>query len=189
MLTVAGRLYAHKRIITSKEIRNMKRRLTISAAALTMVALISAVFAAPAPTPADGATQISGIGVYATPGQCTDPEGAGADYVVIMTGSLSGCNYTFIESSRCSAGGAYFETGTETFVGTYNGQAGTFRTNYVFTATYQDCPNFVGEIAGRCQHPIAPGSGTGIFEGVSGRFDMKDDVEVGDFPYRGHLLF
>lgn len=168
----------------------MKRRFTISAlTGLTMMALISALFAAPSPTRPGEATQISGIGFYAAPGQCTDPEGQGADYVVIMTGSLSGCNYAFIESSRCSAGGAYFETGTETFVGTYNGQAGTFRTNYVFTATFQDCPNFVGEIAGRCQHPIAPGSGTGIFEGVSGRFDMKDDVEEGNFPYRGHLSF
>lgn len=167
----------------------MKRRSTLLAlTALTMMALISAV-APPSPARADGATQISGIGAYAAPGQCTDPEGAGADYVVFMTGSFSGCNYAFIESSRCSAGGAYFETGTETFVGTYNGQAGTFRTNYVFTATYEDCPNFVGEIAGRCQHPIVDGSGTGIFEGVRGRFDMTDDIEAGDFPYRGHLLF
>jgi hypothetical protein len=137
----------------------------------------------------EGAKQISGLGAYAAPGQCTDPEGAGADYVVFMTGSFSGCNYAFIESSRCTPGGAYFETGTETFVGTYNGEFGTFETNYVFTATFQDCPNFVGEIAGRCEHPIADGSGTGVFEGVRGRFDMKDDVEAGNFPYRGHILF
>lgn len=168
----------------------MRRRFTIWAVtALTMMVLITAVFAGPTPMRTEGATQISGIGAYAASGQCTDPEGAGADYVVLMTGSLSGCNYAFIESSRCSAGGAYLETGTETFVGTYNGEFGTFRTNYVFTATFQDCPNFVGEIAGRCEHPIAAGSGTGIFEGVSGRFDMKDDIEEGNFPYRGHLLF
>jgi hypothetical protein len=166
----------------------MKRPLTILTT-LTMMALISAVLATPSPTRAGGATQISGLGAYAAAGQCTDPEGAGADYALIMTGAFSGCHYAFVESSRCSAGGAYFETGTETFVGTYNGEFGTFRTNYVFTATYQDCPNFVGEIAGRCQHPIVDGSGTGIFEGVSGRFDMKDDVEAGDFPYRGHLSF
>jgi hypothetical protein len=167
----------------------MKRRFTTALTALAMMALISAVFATPSPTQADGATQISGLGAYAAPGQCTDPEGDGADYALIMTGAFSGCHYTFIESSRCSAGGAYFEAGTETFVGTYNGEFGTFRTNYVFTATYRDCPNFVGEIAGRCEHPIAAGSGTGIFEGVSGRFDMKDDIEAGNFPYRGHLSF
>jgi hypothetical protein len=164
----------------------MKRRLTILA---TMMALISAVFAAPSPTRAGGATQISGIGAYAGPGQCTDPEGEGADYALIMTGAFSGCHYVFVETAKCSPGGAYFEAGTETFVGTYNGEFGTFGTNYVFTATYRDCPNFVGEIAGRCEHPIAAGSGTGIFEGVRGRFDMKDDIEAGNFPYRGHLSF
>ena len=168
----------------------MKRRFTIAAfAALAMIALISSLFAAPPPARADGATQISGIGFFAAPGQCTDAEGQGADYALTMSGDFTGCHYIFIETSRCSPGGAYFETGTETFVGTYNGESGTFRTNYVFTATYQDCPNFLGEIAGRCEHPIAEGSGTGIFAGVRGRFDMKDDVEAGNFPYRGHLLF
>jgi hypothetical protein len=168
----------------------MKPRLIISAlTALTMVALISAVFAAPSPTRAGGATQISGIGYFAAPGQCTDPEGQGATYALTMTGAFSGCHYVFVENARCSPGGAYAEAGTETFVGIYNGQVGTFRTNYLFTATYRDCPNLVGEIAGRCEHPIVDGSGTGIFEGVKGRFDMSDDIEAGNFPYRGHLLF
>lgn len=167
----------------------MKLRFTIVAlTALTMIA-ITAVFAAPSPTRAEGAMQISGIGFFAAPGACTDPEGQGADFALTMTGDFSGCHYVFVETARCSTGGAYFETGTETFVGTYNGVPGTFRTNYIFTATYRDCPNQVGEIAGRCQHPIVDGSGTGVFEGVTGRFDMKDDVEVGSFPYRGHLLF
>jgi hypothetical protein len=168
----------------------MKRRLTILApTTLTMAALICAVFAAPSPTRAGGATQISGLGSFAAPGQCTDPEGEGATFALTMTGAFSGCHYVFVENARCSPGGAYFETGTETFVGTYNGELGTFETNYVFTATYRDCPNLVGEIAGRCQHPIVAGSGTGIFEGVRGRFDMKDDIEAGNFPYRGHLSF
>jgi hypothetical protein len=166
----------------------MKR--TISALiALTMMALLSAVFASPTATRVEGATQISGIGFFDTGGVCTDPEGLGASYALTMTGDFSGCHYVFVETSRCSPGGAYFETGTETFVGSYDGQDGTFETNYVFTGTYVDCPNLLGEIAGRCQHPIAAGSGTGVFHGVSGRFDMKDDVEVGNFPYRGHLLF
>jgi hypothetical protein len=134
-----------------------------------------------------GAAQISGIGYYAAPGQCNDPEGQGASYTLIMTGDLQGCHYVFVETSRCSPGGAYSETGTETFVGLYNGAPGTFKTTYLFTATYKDCPNLVGEIAGRCEHPIVDGSGSGIFEGVTGRFDMKDDVETGNFPYRGHF--
>lgn len=106
-----------------------------------------------------------------------------------MTGSFTGCHYVFVDNARCTPGGAYKEEGTETFVGVYNGQVGTFKTAYLFTAKYQDCPNLVGEIAGRCQHPIVDGSGTGIFEGVKGQFDMKDDIEAGNYPYRGHLSF
>jgi hypothetical protein len=155
-----------------------------------MMVIICAVFATPTQTRAvAGNTQISGIGYFAVAGECTDPEGAGADYALIMTGAFTGCHYVFVESARCTPGGAYKEEGTETFVGIYNGQAGTFRTNYLFTAVYRDCPNLLGEINGRCQHPIIEGSGTGIFEGVRGRFDMKDDVDAGNFPYRGHLSF
>jgi len=166
----------------------MKQRLTIlTLAALAVVALIGVVLTSPSPASAEGATQFSGIGSYAEPGECTDPEGQGSDYAVAMTGDLEGCSYAFIETAECSPGGAYLETGTETFVGRYSGEAGTFSTTYLFTAKYEDCPNLVGEIAGRCQHPIIAGSGKGVFEGVSGRFDMQDDVEVGNFPYRGHL--
>ena len=45
------------------------------------------------------------------------------------------------------------------------------------------------EIFGRCQHPIVAGSGTGVFEGVTGRLDFKDDIAAGNFPYRGHFKF
>ena len=155
----------------------------------TLVALAVSVYIAPFQARAGGATQISGIGYYAASGECTDPEGQGADYALSLTGAFSGCHYVFVKSAQCSPGGAYFEAGTETFVGTYNGEFGTFGTNYVFTATYRDCPNFVGEIAGRCQHPIVDGSGTGSFAGVTGRLDMKDDIDTGSFPYRGHLSF
>jgi len=134
-----------------------------------------------------GAAQVSGIGYYAEPGQCDDPDGEGADYVLSMTGDLDGCHYVFVETASCSAGGAYSERGTETFVGLYNGAPGTFRTTYLFTATYADCANLTGEIAGRCEHPLIAGSGEGVFEGFTGRLDMKDDLETGSFPYRGHF--
>src|SRR6266850_1598124 len=86
----------------------MKRRFTISAT-LTILALISAVFAAPSPTPAGGAKQLSGIGYYAELGVCTDPAGQGASYALTLTGSLSGCHYVFVETGQCSPGGAYYE--------------------------------------------------------------------------------
>lgn len=165
----------------------MKRRLTILAlTVLAVVALISVVFTVTSSALAGGATQISGISRFAGAGECDNPEGAGSDYALTMVGDLNGCLYAFVETFECSPSGTYRETGTEIFVGNYNGMAGTFETNYRFTAKYKDCPNLVEEIFGRCQHPIVEGSGTGDFEGVTGRFDIKDeDPEA--FPYRGHL--
>jgi hypothetical protein len=152
-----------------------------------MVALFCVVLAVPSPALAAGATQISGIAFPAAPGECSDPEGQGSDFAVTMTGDLEGCLYTYVETASCSPAGTYNETGTELFVGQYNGQAGTFGTTYRFTAKFEDCANLVGEIVGRCQHPIVAGSGTGVFEDVTGRLDLKDDIEAGNFPYRGHL--
>lgn len=169
----------------------MKRRFPVLAlTVLTMMVFIGAVFAGPAPMRNEGAKQISGIGYFDADGQCTHTEGAGASYALTMTGSLSGCHYVFVEPGTCSPSGAYYETGTEIFVGTYNGQPGTFTTTYVFTAKYVDCPNLVGEVQGRCQHPFVNGSGTGVFAGIKeARLDMRDDISAGNFPYKGHLLF
>lgn len=160
----------------------MKRFAYLPVMVLTLLALVI-----PSPALALGATQISGIAYWPNPGQCADPEGAGSDYAVVMTGDLQGCHYTFVETSVCSPGGGYVETGNEIFVGRYNGESGTFRTTYRFTAKYIDCANFVGEVAGRCQHPIIEGTGTGVFKGMTGRLDLRDDVVAVNFPYRGHL--
>ena len=85
-----------------------------------------------------GATQISGIGYFDLDGECNDTEGQGSSYNLTMTGDLEGCHYVFVETATCTAGGAYRETGTETFVGAYGGTTGTFRKTYLFTATYED---------------------------------------------------
>ena len=97
-----------------------------------------------------------------------------------MTGDLEGCLYVFVETAESSPSGTYRETGTELFVA--SGGAGTFRTTYRFEGKYEDVANLAGEIFGRCQHVIVEGSGTGVFEGVTGRFDIKDDIEAGNFP-------
>jgi hypothetical protein len=169
----------------------MKRRLTIlTLTALALVTLFGGVLKRPAPALAEGATQISGIGYFAEPEECTsDPEGQGATFALTLDGDLVGCHYVFVETAECSPSGTYLEAGTETFVGEYNGVAGTFKTTYRFEAKYQDCPNLLGEIVGRCQHPIIAGSGEGVFEGVTGRLDFKDDIAAENFPYRGHLRF
>ena len=137
-----------------------------------------------------GATQISGVGFYATSGEC-DYESQGAVYAIRMTGDLEGCLYAFIDDFDCSPSGTYREEGREFFVGTYNGQPGTFWTTYKFEARYEDCDGgpLGAEIFGRCQHPIVAGSGTGAFAGVTGQINFKDDIEAGNFPYRGQLRF
>jgi len=166
----------------------MKTRLAnLALAALAAATLISFVFTVTSPALAGGATRISGVGYFAVEGECDDPEGAGSDFALKMEGDLEGCLYVSVETFECSPSGTYRERGTEIFVGQYNGMGGTFGTAYLFTAKYKDCPNLVEEIFGRCQHPIEAGSGAGFFDGVTGRFDIKDDIEAGNFPYRGHL--
>jgi len=138
----------------------------------------------------NGATQISGMGVYAETGECSSG-GEGSSFALKLTGDLNGCLYVFIDDYECSPSGTYREEGREYFVGTHNGQSGTFWTTYKFEAKYEDCDGgpLGAEIFGRCQHPITEGSGTGVFSGVSGQLNFKDDIEAGNFPYRGHLGF
>ena len=157
---------------------------------MALVALVSLVLTVSSSVYAGprGATQIEGVGRFAVASDnCTDL--VGADLVLKMTGDLDGCHYIFVQEATCSPSGTYNESGVETFVGNYMGTPGRFDTTYLFTAKFVDCPNLVGEIWGRCEHPIVAGSGTGVFDGVTGRFDIKDDVDalVFPFPYTGHL--
>jgi hypothetical protein len=165
----------------------MKRNITFGLGGLVAILLLLGLLAlgrAPSAR-ADGATQIAGVGYWAAAGECTDAEGSGADGALTMTGDLEGCLYIFVETSECTPGGTYHETGTETFVA--GDGSGTFETTYKFTAKMADCPDLATEIWGRCQHPIVAGSGTGIYEGVTGRFNIEDDVVAVNFPYKGHL--
>ena len=142
------------------------------------------------PNKGSGATQISGMGSYAETGECTG--GEGSSFALKLTGDFNGCLYVFVDDYECSPSGTYREEGREYFVGTYNGQSGTFWTSYKFEAKYEGCDNGApvgAEIFGRCQHPIVAGSGTGVFNGVSGQLNFKDDIEAGNFPYRGQLRF
>ena len=140
----------------------------------------------------NGATQISGVGFYASAAEC-DYASEGADFALLLTGDLEGCLFVYVESYECSPSGTYRESGREYFVGTYMGEPGTFWTDYNFEAKYEGCSEegfFLGaEIFGRCQHPIVNESGTGVFEGVTGRLNFKDNVDTGEFPYKGHLRY
>ncbi len=144
--------------------------------------------------PASAATnQISGVAVLDTTGECPDPP-AGyedfTDFTQVMTGSLDGCWYTNIETTKDNGApsGVYIESGEEVFVGSLNGgPEGTFATTYKFESKWDPDVSTGSEVHGRCQHPIVAGSGTGGFEGATGRVDFKDEVTTGQFFYRGHI--
>ena len=161
----------------------MKRRLAILT--LTTLALVAFIgVASAAPSLAGGANQISGVGFF-DEGDTCESGSVGADFALIMTGDLEGCLYTFVKTAESSPSGTYRETGRELFVASDG--TSSFATTYRFEGKYEDVDNLIREIFGRCQHPIVEGSGTGIYEGFTGRLAFKDDVEAGNFVYRGHL--
>lgn len=158
------------------------RRLTM--VGILMGGLLGTGLTAPAHA---GTMQVDGDAAFAA-GQCTNPPAGFDDYPGLsMTGNLEGCLYTNVVTSKQTQSGVWIENGHETFIGTLDGEFGTFRTNYRFQGKYTT-PDFAVEIFGRCQHPIASGSGTGVFEGAEGRIDFKDII--GDptvYVYRGHI--
>ena len=128
----------------------------------------------------------------ATGGQCPGPPPGFEGFVdfapLVLEGSLDGCWYTNIDSSRTTPSGVYLEQGREVFVGRLDGgRVGRFTTTYRFEGKF--APDGT-EIHGRCQHPVVAGSGRGGFAGVTGRVFFKDII--GDpvvYEYRGHLSF
>ncbi len=152
------------------------------------LALLSAtiVFGWVSPASAEGATQLSGVGLPAAAGTapCDDAAYADADYAIGMTGDLEGCIYGFITDFRFHPSGTYQESADEVFVGSYGALTGTFELTEFYTAKFDADQNLVWS---RCKHPIVTGSGTGDFAGVTGRLDFKDDIEAGNAPYTGHL--
>jgi hypothetical protein len=166
----------------------MKRRLTIlTLATLALAAFIGMVSAAaPSPALAGGATQISGVAFFDEADAC-DSASVGADFALLMTGDLDGCLYTFVETAESSPSGTYREMGTELFVASEG--AGTFETTYRVEAKFEDVDTLAGTIFERCQHPIVEGSGTGLYEGVSGQLFFRNDVEAGNYLYKGHLRY
>src|SRR5688500_17447092 len=83
-----------------------------------------------------GAIQISGVGFFDAADVCNSA-GQGASYALTLTGDLGGCHYFFVEEFDSSPSGTYREQGRELFVGTYNGEAGTFWTTYRFEAKFE----------------------------------------------------
>lgn len=136
--------------------------------------------------------QISGTAFYDVSGSvCPAPPSGYADFVsypgLVLSGSLQGCWYTKVDSSKTTPSGVYLETGREVFVGSLNGgPVGVFATTYKFESKFSGST----EVFGRCQHPLVAGSGTGGFAGATGRVDIKDIVADPSniyYIYRGHI--
>ncbi len=155
----------------------------------TMLAMVVAMLIVSAsPAVANGNVQLEALGAPGDFTVCDDPEGAGSDFPILIEGDLDGCLYQFFGPGVWHPSNTYKETGTEVFVGCLADgvTCGTFTTTYLFTAKYAD-QEFNGQKWGRCQHPIIEGSGTGDFEGATGRLDFKDNVDAGNFDMRGHI--
>ncbi len=174
----------------------------------TVFAAVSLMLVMPAAA-SNGATQISGAAVFHAASDGIEPaftdecpgvpgyEDFNMFTLKLVEGNLQGCWYTLVETYQFSPSAdaspvMYHETGREVFDGElYDDEgnllgSGTFETTYRFTAQFEDATLAV-EYHGRCQHPIVAGTGTGVFEGMRGRLDFKDEVETGTFYYRGHL--
>src|SRR5215471_12985786 len=68
--------------------------------------------------------QISGRAFIDTAGACPAPPAGYDDFPpIVMTGSLTGCWYTNVLTSRQISSGVYLETGEEVFFGILNGGA------------------------------------------------------------------
>jgi hypothetical protein len=144
------------------------------------------------PIASDAVTRLSGDAYYDAT-QCPAPPPGYEDFTsypgLVMTGSLEGCLYTKVITSKSTPGGVYLESGEEVFIGTLDGgPAGTFATTYKFESKWDPDVSSGVEVRGRCHHPIVEGSGTGGFVGAKGRLDFKDII--GDpvtYVYRGHI--
>ena len=146
-----------------------------------------------APVSAAGTIQISGSGYYddAAGTECGVPPAGFDSYAgLVLSGDLEGCLYTDVLGYKFheAPSGIYIETGRELIVASLNGApVATFETTYRFESKWDPDAATGVEVKGRCQHPLAAGSGTGIFAGATGRLDFKDEVSTGLFFYRGHI--
>jgi hypothetical protein len=133
-----------------------------------------------------------------------------SDYALALTGDLDGCWSTFIHDFKCKELAdfdLYFEEGRETFVGTYGGAHGRFKTHYTFEGAYAPgfCQSGDGtlEVGGGCRHEITGKSGAfadaeglvrfiDVIAGVTGdptTGEYQAGIGGNNFVYYGHLRF
>lgn len=174
--------------------RRSFRLVTVVLLALSMLAAL------PGTAAAGNGSRVSGTAVPfpVAPDTC-DPTATGpVDYILAMpegSGDLTGCLYGVRGPVKFSKGGTVSVRNTETFVGCLGDLCGSFDLVAHITSKWDGLPGQSNQVFGRCQHKIVPGSGTGDFEGATGRLDFKDIIErdadgnsIGvEFDYRGSV--
>jgi len=148
-----------------------------------LMALLVVGFVGTGANPASaGTTRVSGTAAFDPGSACPEPVAPFDDYPALdVSGSLEGCWYTDVLWSKdFGHPGLYLEVGQELFVGTVNGESGSFTTKYVFEAK-------LGadglEVSGQCQHPIVRGSGTDELRGIGGLILFTDIVTPTEITY------
>ena len=172
-------------------------------AMLVLVVAVAVMFGVLSPASAGRTkTEISG---NAVPSLCNDGQGVGA---IELTGDLEGCLTFFPKKATCTelnGFALYEERGRETFVGSFQGEDGEFRTRYTLAATYAegsceaidaalagegDFP-FDKQLTGGCDHYVF--GKTGAFAGMRGLITFYDIIPdpgvsgASNFFYSGHL--
>jgi hypothetical protein len=174
-----------------------KRKVKALIAGIAAFFMLSAGLAIP--VAAQGVAQVEGTAVPypAAPATCNPGASGPVDYILAMpagSGDLVGCLYGSVQSGAISPAGTVSQWTVETFIGCLDNRCGSFQLQAHITSKFEEAPP-VGQLFGRCQHKIVAGSGTGDFEGLTGRLDFKDiisrnadgDVVGVVFDYRGHL--
>lgn len=146
--------------------------MAIVAGAFVLTALVGGSTASAGGGHKRGWTTVSGTAVAS---------GCGGVYALELSGDLEGCWAVFPEDFACdelNGFALYKEWGREEFDGTRNGEPGQFVTKYTFEGAYPPgfCSNFdfLGELAGGCDHYIKGRSGS--FRGVVGHIQFFDII-------------
>ena len=175
----------------------MRKALRRPLLVLALVAALTAAVAIPAGA-SWGRVTISGDATPNISQECVDlyqaADAVGA--IELNDGELRGCLMFFPKHFQCDELNGFArvrERGTEKFVGTYNGEAGEFKTRYTLEATFETgfCTSldYSTQLTGGCDHYIRGTSG--VFERARGKITFHDVIDPGNgasnFLYSGWL--
>ena len=167
-----------------------------------VLAALMLVFGLVAPGTANAKAKKVKISGDAVLSDCNNGKGDGA---LELSGDLEGCWIFFVKSSSCeelNGFALYNESGRETFVGSFQGEEGKFRTRYTLQATFAQgaCADiedgdydtfFSKQLTGGCDHKVR--GKTGVFKAMKGNITYHDIIPepgvsgASNYFYQGYL--